>query len=152
LVRFVAVVALLGFAIQAFRGVRWGYVGYILLGLAYFPYRVGFALRPRSCELAFGATQAVQSLSNHGHIWMFAVFFLMSSVQLRQPSARLTFAYASVATLLVGALVEVAQGVTGAGNCQLYDLIPDMVGLLLGAGILLVWRAARSSRRGLPEA
>jgi hypothetical protein len=32
---------------------------------------------------------------------------------------------ATIATLTVGALVEIAEGVTGAGNCRLRDLIPD---------------------------
>jgi len=34
--------------------------------------------------------------------------------------------------MLVGLMVELEQGATGTGNCQLHDLIPDALGVLLG--------------------
>ncbi len=44
----------------------------------------------------------------------------------------------------MSALIEVAQGMSDTGNCELRDVIPDVIGLLLGAGIVLTWKASRS--------
>jgi hypothetical protein len=44
---------------------------------------------------------------------------------------------AAVMTLAMGALVEVAEGVTGSGNCRLPDLLPDALGAALGAAAIV---------------
>jgi len=121
----------------ALRGVRWAYVAFVMLGLLYFPTKVGFRLAPRPCQLAFDIPLAIHSLTNYGHIVLFALFFVMTSAQFRV-SNRWTFAWSAVATIMMGALVEVAQGVTGEGNCRLRDLIPDGVGILVGSIIVLL--------------
>ncbi|HVF38332.1 MAG TPA: hypothetical protein VM939_00420 [Gemmatimonadaceae bacterium] len=131
-------------AILAFRGVRLAYILFIAFGLAYFPIRAGFELSPRACQLVFGVDLAAFSLTNYAHIVLFALFFLMSAAQLNAgTSLRTTFIFSAVTTLTMGALVEIAQGVTGAGNCRLRDLIPDSAGVILGAAVLLGWRGAR---------
>ena len=121
----------------ALRGVRWAYVAFIVLGLLYFPAKVGFRLAPRPCQLAFDIPLATHSLSNYGHIVLFALFFVMTSAQFRV-SNRLAFAWSAAATVVMGALVEAAQGVTGEGNCRLRDLIPDGVGIMAGSIIVLL--------------
>ena len=142
----------------ALRGVRWAYVAFIVLGLLYFPAKVGFSFAPRPCQLAFDLPLAIHSLTNYAHIVLFALFFVMTSVQFRKLSWP-TFAWSAAATIVMGALVEIAQSITGEGNCRLRDLIPDSAGILAGSIIVLLlkrtgwkprptwslacWRAAR---------
>jgi hypothetical protein len=64
-----------------------------------------------------------------------AVFFLMSHAQFKD--TRRPFASAGLATLVMGALVELAEGVSGRGNCRLRDLVPDSASALLGAAFVL---------------
>lgn len=128
----------------ALRGVRWAYVCFIALGLLYFPAKAGFALAPRPCQLAFDAALAAHSMTNYAHVVMFALFFVMTRAQFREWGVR-TFAWSALATLLMGALVELAQGVTGEGNCRARDLLPDAAGALAGAAVValldrLGWR------------
>lgn len=121
----------------ALRGVRWAYAAFVVLGLLYFPAKAGFQLAPRPCQLAFDIPLAIHSLTNYGHIVLFALFFVMTSAQF-PVSERRAVAWSAAATVAMGALVEVAQGVTGEGNCRLRDLIPDSVGILFGSMIVLL--------------
>ena len=131
----------LAFGLLALRGVRWAYVAFVVLGLFYFPAKVGFRLAPRPCQLAFDIPLAIHSLSNFAHIILFSVFFVMTSAQFRVSNRR-AFAWSAAATVAMGALVEDAQGVTGEGNCRLRDLIPDSVGVLIGSIIVLLLKRA----------
>ena len=136
-------VACLVLAIPALFGVRWAYVLYILLGLSYFPVRVGFRFDPHPCEFIPTVSDAFLSLTNYGHIVRFALFFAMSTAQVKRGLRPTTpgFAFASVMGLTLGILVEVAEGVTGRGNCRLRDLIPDSVGMVIGALGVALWDA-----------
>src|SRR5687767_15935884 len=87
----------------ALRGVRWAYVGFVALGLLYFPAKAGFAPAPRPCQLAFDAALAAHSLTNFAHVLMFALFFVMTRAQFREWGAR-AFAWSALATVLMGAL------------------------------------------------
>jgi hypothetical protein len=129
--------------ILALRGARWAYLTFIAVGLAYFPMHVGFDFRPRACELTFGPQLAVHSLKNVPHIILFGIFFVISAVHFRvsRKTDERMLILATIATLAVGALVEIAEGVTGAGNCRLRDLIPDSAGVLLGALAIVAWKA-----------
>jgi hypothetical protein len=129
-------------AILSLRGVLWAYVAFVLLGLLYFPARVGFDLNPTACELAVDARLALLSLTNYPHIVLFAIFFVMTCCQLRG-SGGTTFAWAGVITVSMGILVELAEGIAGRGHCRLRDLVPDTAGALVGAGIV----AARAGLR-----
>jgi hypothetical protein len=133
-------------AILALRGVRWAYVAFILVGLLYFPAKVGFHLSPRACQLALDLPLARFSLTNYPHIVMFALFFVITSAQFRMDT-RWAFLWAGLATLVMGALVEIGEGVTGRGNCRLRDLVPDCAGALLGAAIVFSWHRARAEFR-----
>ena len=123
----------------ALRGVRWAYAIFVLLALLYFPIKVGFQLAPRPCQLAFDIPLAIHSLTNYGHIVLFALFFVMTCAQFSVPDRR-AVAWSAATTVVMGALVEVAQGVTGEGNCRLRDLIPDSVGIMVGSMIVLLLR------------
>jgi hypothetical protein len=128
--------------VLSLRGVRWAYIIFVLLGLLFFPARVGFRFDPRPCELTINIPLAIHSLTNYAHIVLFAIFFLMTSAQLRL-SQWSAFAWAAAACITMGVLVELAEGVTGKGHCRLRDLIPDTAGILLGSVIVLVWNGLR---------
>jgi hypothetical protein len=129
--------------ILSLRGVRWAYITFVLLGLFYFPASVGFRFDPQPCELTFDLPLAIHSLTNYAHIVLLALFFLMTSAQLRMSNWS-AFAWVAIATVSMGGLVELAQGLTGKGHCRLRDLIPNTVGILLGSVIVLFWNRIRS--------
>jgi len=120
---------------------------FILLGLAYFPLRVGFRFDPQPCELLSTAKYLLLSFTNYGHIARFALFFAMSLAQMHKGLRPTTagFVFAGIAGLTMGVLVELAEGVTGRGNCRLRDLIPDSVGMLLGALGVTLWHRTRQA-------
>ena len=131
----------------ALARVRAGYLGFVALALLSFGARVGFHLDPHRCELLVGPALALHSFRNYPHIVLCALFFLLTRWQLRGPQAS---GWAALATLAMGALVEIAEGVSGSGHCRLRDLLPDGAGALLGwvacaAGCTLI-RAARRPR------
>lgn len=134
-------------AILSLRGVRWAYITYVLLGLLYFPASVGFRLNPQPCELVPSIPLAIYSLTNYAHIVLFVLFFLMTSAQFRM-SHWWGFAWAALASITMGILVELAEGISGQGHCRLRDLIPDTAGIVLGAGIVFLW--IRIRRRAQP--
>ena len=125
--------------ILSLRGARWSYVAFIILGLLYFPMKVDFRLEPHPCELTLDIPLAIYSLTNYPHIVLFALFFVMSSAQFRVSDWR-SFIWPFLATIVMGILVEGAEGVTGQGHCRLRDLIPDAVGALCGLLIVLLLR------------
>jgi hypothetical protein len=148
---FAAIVRIV-LAVLALRGLRWAYFAFIAAGLAYFPMHVGFHFQPRACQVVFGPRLAVHSLTNFPHIILFGIFFVLSAIHFRvsRKSDRGMFSFAAIATLSVGALVEIAEGVTGAGNCRLRDLIPDSAGVLLGATVMMIWLVIRPAINGHP--
>ncbi len=125
--------------VLSLRGNRWAYVAFMVLGLLYFPMSVGFRFDPQPCELAPSLSLAIFSLTNYAHLVLFALCFVMTSAQFQRfdwPA----FAWATLITVVIGALVEVAEGVTGNGHCRLRDLLPDAAGALLGAAVVLSLR------------
>jgi hypothetical protein len=128
--------------ILSLRGLRWAYITFVVLGLLYFPASVGFRLNPQPCELALSIRLAVFSLTKYAHIVLFAWFFLITSAQFRMHHWA-AFAWAALAAITMGILVELAEGITGSGHCRLRDLIPDTAGILIGAGIVLLWNRIR---------
>ncbi|HEY3279233.1 MAG TPA: hypothetical protein VGJ83_01870 [Gemmatimonadales bacterium] len=133
-----AVLALL--AIISLRGKRWAYLAFVVLGLLYFPAQTHWRVHAPKCEQLIPAMQVVvRSLEDYAHIALFAGFCWMSWVQVRRTKARVVWAF--LATLLVGALVEIAEGMTlrGAGHCRLRDLVPAAAGALGAALVLALW-------------
>jgi VanZ family protein len=88
---------------------------------------------------------AIHSLTNYAHIVLFVWFFLMARAQFRR-SHWSDFAWAALASVIMGALVELAEGISGRGHCRLRDLIPDAVGIMLGSGIVYLWNRLRRSK------
>lgn len=133
-------------ALIALRGKRWAYVAFILLGLAYFPAQTHFRVHVPKCEQILPTLQVlVLSLHNYAYIALFAGFYWMSWVQFRRADARVVWSL--LTTLLVAALVEVAEGMTGGGrgqvHCRVRDLAPDVAGALGAAVLLAIWSRLR---------
>src|SRR5947209_8782053 len=127
-------------ALIALRGKRWAYFAFVVLGLLYFPAQTHFRVHVPKCEQLLPTIQVlVLSLHNYAYIALFAGFYWMSWVQFRRADAR--GVWALLATLLVGALVEIAEGMTltGRGHCRVRDLVPDAAGALGAALLLAVW-------------
>jgi hypothetical protein len=144
-VRVLSLVCLVGALVVprlAWRRAAFG--GFIALGLCSFPLRAGWPARPlvpTACEWLVGRELALFSFHNTPHIVLFALCFLLARVQFpasgpgRAARWRANV-HASTTTMIVGALVELAEGFSGAGHCRLRDLLPDAAGALLG------WAAA----------
>ena len=139
------VVALLGVAVGrtpwAESGLRLSRIAYglfIVLGLLYFPEKAGFQVTSPICEWKFDLALAVHSLTNYRHIILFTFFFLLTYAQL--PGVRGALIWSAAASMTMGLLVELAQGTTGEGHCRMRDLIPDAVGALAGATLVLAGR------------
>src|SRR5438874_2947901 len=129
-------------ALIALRGKRWAYFAFVVLGLLYFPAQTHFRVHVPKCEQILPTIQVlVLSLHNYAYIALFAGFYWMSWVAFRRSDAR--GIWALVATLLVAALVEIAEGMTGGGrgqvHCRVRDLVPDAAGALGAALLLAVW-------------
>ena len=132
--------------VLAFRPTRWAYFTFVALGLLFFPARVGFHFHPQPCELVLTVPLVLFSLTNYGHIWRFAFFFLMTSAQVRGRRFRDQLLISLGAVLAMGIYVELAEGFTGEGHCRLRDLAPDVAGAILGAVLLLLWRLFQKYR------
>src|SRR3989442_13928670 len=122
-----AVLALL--ALIALRRKRWAYLAFVVLGLLYFPAQTHFRVHAQKCEQLLPTMHVlVLSLHNYAYIALFAGFYWMSWVQFRRSDAR--GIWALLATLVVGVLVEIAEGMTmtGRGHCRVADLVPGAAG------------------------
>ncbi len=129
-------------ALLALRGKRWAYLAFVALGLLYFPAQAHFRVHVPKCEQLVPTMHVlVLSVRNYAPIALFAGFYWMSWIQLRRTGGGARVVWAFLATLLVAALVEIAEGMTGTrgGRCRLRDLVPDAAGALGAALVLAVW-------------
>lgn len=127
---------------------RAAFVAFITLGLCSFPLRAGWprvALAPQACEGLVDRGLALYSFRNTPHLVLFALCYLLARRQFAG-SGRGGHCRAGVSafavTLAIGALVELAEGASGAGHCRLRDLLPDTAGALIG------WAAAATALAG----
>lgn len=118
---------------------RWAYVAFVILSLLMIPLRTGFRLVWPSCDLTPTAEQLAQSLGNAPHIVLFAAFFILTAIQFRGPTAA-RFAKSALVAFVVGIIVELEQGATRTGNCDLEDLVPNAIGILIGMGVMTLWQ------------
>src|SRR5688572_1633106 len=111
-------------ALLTLRGKRWAYFAFVVLGLAYFPAQAHFVIHVPKFELLINKGLLLVSLQNYAYIALFAGFYWMSWVQFRRADARILWAV--LATLLVGAMVEVAEEMSGrrGGLWRVRDLVP----------------------------
>lgn len=132
-------------AILAARGSRWAYAGLVLFILLQFPASVGFRLDPKSCDLSVSLPLARADLSNYPHMILFGIFSAVTALHFRLSSQR-GLAVAIVATVALGAGMELAQGLSGTHHCKAIDLLPDFIGALIGLGFVLGGRAIANGR------
>src|SRR5438874_2429620 len=128
----------------ALRGKRWAYFAFVLLGLLYFPAHTHFRVHVPKCEQILPTVQVLLlSLHNYAYSALFAGFYWMSWVTFQRSDAR--GIWALLATLLVAALVEIAEGMTmkGRGHCRVRDLVPDAAGAVGAMLLLAVWSRLR---------
>jgi hypothetical protein len=138
----------LAFGVLAFLGARWAYVAFVILALLFFPARAGFHFHPKPCECAFNVDLALYALTKYGHLWRFTIFFLLTAIQVRRYRLRSQLLIATAAVLAMGIYVELAEGLTGTGNCRLRDLVPDMAGAAVGAVVWVVYRRLWKGKQG----
>jgi hypothetical protein len=111
----VLILASIVLGIAAMCGLRLAYAAFVVVGLLYFPARVGFHLSPRACQFALDVPLAFHSLTNYPHILLFTIFFVMTTRQFRSIT-RSTLLLAGLMALVMGALVETAEGIAGTGT------------------------------------
>src|SRR6267143_1166225 len=133
-------------ALIALRGKRWAYPAFVVLGLLSFPAQTHFRVHAPKCEQLLPTLHLlVPLLHNYAYIALFAGFYWMSGVQFGRSDAR--GIWALLATLLVAALVELAEGMTGGGrgqvHCRVRDLVPDVAGAVGAALLLAIWSRLR---------
>jgi len=143
-------------ALIALRGKRWAYFAFIALGLLYYPAQAHFQFHAPKCEQILPTLQQiVPLLHNYLYLALFAGFYWMSWVQLRESNARMLWAL--VATLGAAALFELADGMTvvvavaktarqakaataaALTHCRVQDLVPAAAGALGAAVLLAIW-------------
>ena len=157
-VQILSVVLILGAVVTPrLRARRISFGAFVALALASFALRAGWPerpLTPTACEGLVGSQLALHSFRNTPHILLFALCFGIARAQFGPAGvggrALLRTGAAAVAlTVVVGALVELAEGASGAGHCRLRDLLPDAAGALLGWAAL--WVAATGWARWGPR-
>jgi VanZ family protein len=89
---------------------------------------------------------AIHSLTNYGHIWRFAIFFIATRGQFRRDDDR-ALVKAGAAAIAMGVMVEVEQAFLGRGHCRVRDLIPNVVGVGAGALLVALWGRMTSASR-----
>ena len=78
----------------------------------------------------------VPELSPHKSLSLFA---LLSLTEFKGSHA---YFRAFLATIVMGALVELAEGVSGQGHCRMRDMLPNTAGAILGLLIFGIGRRA----------
>ena len=144
-------------ALFALRGKRWAYFAFALLGLLYFPAQAHFHVHAPKCEQILPTLQQIiPLLHNYLSIALFAGFYWLSWVQLRDANARGLWAF--VATLAAAVLYELAEGMTAVvavaktvrhakpavaaavqTHCRVQDLVPAVAAALGAALLLAIW-------------
>ena len=143
-------------ALISLRGKRWAYFAFIVLGLLYYPAQAHFQFHAPKCDQILPTLQQiVPLLQNFLYLALFAGFYWMSWVQLRDANGR--GFWALVATLAVAALFEIADGMTvvvaaaktarqakaataaALTHCRVQDLVPAVAGALGAFVLLAIW-------------
>lgn len=132
---------------------RWTFCVVMPLSLLYFPIQSGFRIHTPDCEWTFSLALAIYSLKNYAHFGGFTVFFILCWAQM--PGVRRAMLWALAACIVLGLLVELAEGATGVHHCRMRDLIPDTAGALLGMLIVgagtALFRLRRRSAHNVPS-
>ena len=113
------------------------------------PARTHFHFHALRCDARFTAANVNAALSKGPHIVLFGSFFLLTAAQFDRIDRR-SMAWSLAATLVLGTVVEIEEGLTRTGNCRYTDVLPDLFGgLLVMAALMsaaLLWRRRRPNQ------
>jgi hypothetical protein len=121
---------------------RWAYGAWLLVAVLWIPARVGFHLVAPVCDTHLTLANAGLSMTKVPHLVLFAAFFLVTVLQF-VPVNRRALGWSLLATVALGALIELEEGATRTGNCRLLDLLPDITGALIVGVVFLGVMVAR---------
>jgi VanZ family protein len=113
------------------------------------PARTGFHLTEPACDMRLTLHNVQLSLTKIPHVVLFGVFFLITALQFDRADRR-TMTWSLVATLALGLLVELEEGMTRTGSCRITDVLPDLWGAsivmaLVMAAVMVRNRAGRTA-------
>src|SRR5215204_2047277 len=127
---------------------RWAYAAYMLVGVMTIPARTHFQFYPLRCDARLTAGNISASLSKGPHIVLFGLFFLLTAAQFNRID-RTSMTWSLAATVGLGLLIEIEEGLTRTGNCRYTDVLPDMLGgLIVLAVVMAATMLLRRSRAG----
>lgn len=109
----------------------------MLVSVVRIPARTGFHLSSPMCDTRLTAENVGLSLTKVPHMVLFGIFYLLTVLQF-DVFGRRTILVSLAATAGLGLLVELEEGATRTGNCRITDVVPDLVGALIVAGLLIV--------------
>lgn len=138
------VIAWIVLAVFALRDARWAYAVFIILAFVWIPARTGFHFHRPNCNLQLTIDLALFAASKYKHIFLFGMFYLMTRVQLGRMRYAMPIAFA--ATIAVGMLIELEETLTRTGNCNLRDLVPDVIGAVIGEVVWRIWQGRGTAR------
>ena len=125
----------------------------MVVGVLTIPARTHFHFRPLRCDARLTAANVHAALSKGPHIILFAAFFLLTAAQFDTIDRR-SLAWSLVATVGLGFLIEIEEGLTRTGNCRYTDVLPDIFGALIVMALLMIlamswrrWTAGRATER-----
>jgi len=145
------VIAWIILAVLALHGTRWAYAIFIILAFVWIQARTGFHFHRPDCNLQLTLDLALFAARKYKHLFLFGMFYLMTRVQLGR--TRYAMPIAAAATIAVGMLIELEETLTRTGNCNLRDLVPDVLGAMIGEVVWRIWRGTRPTDAAgtLPE-
>jgi hypothetical protein len=119
------------------------YGAYILFGILRIPARTAFRLRAPACDARLTPENFAASLTKVPHVVLFACFFLLTMAQFDRVN-RKAVGWSFSATLALGVLIELEEGVTRTGNCRMTDVAPDALGGLIALAVVMAAAMIRS--------
>ena len=109
---------------------RWVYLAYLLNGVLRIPSRTGFRLHAPACDFGLTSANFAASLTKVPHVVLFGIFFLLTVAQFDRINRR-SVGWSFLATVAMGALIEIEEGATRTGYCRMTDVVPDAWGALI---------------------
>jgi VanZ family protein len=129
---------------------RWLYGSYMLIAVMRIPARTGFHLNGPACDMRLTLHNVQLSLTKIPHVVLFGVFFLITVLQFDRADRR-TMTWSLVATLALGVLVELEEGMTRTGNCRITDVLPDLWGAFVVMALVMGIAIVRSRTGRAPR-
>src|SRR5215208_2310263 len=124
---------------------RWAYAAYMAVAVLRIPARVGFRLAAPACDARLTLANAALSMTKVPHVVLFGIFFVLTALQFDRVTRR-ALGWSLAATVALGVLVELEEGASRTGNCRLTDVLPDITGALIAAGVVLAVTMVLSGR------